>query len=97
MGPTAENGIAVAQGEKERMATDSDGRGADKVPLGPADSPADPTNANRPHNPLDPEAFYSSEHNKERQERQLRRRQLKEFRKPIAQLPLNHGWEIPGR
>ena len=90
MGPTAENGIAMAQGDKQMPPGINDGQ---------APPPADQTlaEANRSHNPLDPEAFYSSEHHKERQERQSRRKQLKEFRRPIAQLPLNHQWEIPGR
>lgn len=54
-------------------------------------------NAVHEHNPADPEAFYSPDHLKEREERQARRDVLKGYRKPIEQLPLNACWEIPGR
>ena len=56
-----------------------------------------PTTDKKQHNPIDQEAFYSPEHLHERQERQARRDALKHYRDPIANLPLNHCWEIPGR
>ena len=66
----------------------------------PSEAPAAPngaTNGDHAHNPVDPEAFYSPEHLKEREERQARRDVLKQYRDPISTLPLNHCWEIPGR
>jgi hypothetical protein len=37
------------------------------------------------------------DHDKERAARQARRDELKEYRRTIEQLPLNHWWESPGR
>lgn len=86
MGAAAENGLNIAEMSVDAAATVAPQ--ADGAPVRAAD---------RPHNPLDPEAFYSPEHLKERQERQARRDALKGYRKPIETLPLNHCWEIPGR
>lgn len=49
------------------------------------------------HPPMDPEAFYSPDHKKERKEREERRLVLRESRKRIEQVAVNHLWEIPGR
>ena len=53
--------------------------------------------AEKVHTPKDPEAFYSPDHKKERQERQIRRDELKPIRQRIEEIPINNLWEIPGR
>lgn len=49
------------------------------------------------HTPMDPEAFYSLDHKKEREERQKRRDELRPIREKISTIPINHWWEIPGK
>ncbi len=48
------------------------------------------------HTPKDPEALYSPDHKKERQERQARRDYLKEIRATVDKIPSGHWWEVPG-
>ena len=48
------------------------------------------------HTPMDPEALYSPDHKKERQERQARRDYLKEIRATVDKIPSGHWWEVPG-
>ena len=55
-----------------------------------------PTGAH-PHLPTDGEEGPGVDRQKEREERQARREVLKEFRKPVAGLPTDQLFEIPGR
>ena len=48
------------------------------------------------HTPRDPEALYSPDHKKERQERQARRDYLKTIRATVDKIPSGHWWEVPG-
>ena len=53
--------------------------------------------AAHPHLPTDGEEGPGVDRQKEREERQARREVLKEFRKPVAGLPTDLLFEIPGR
>jgi len=83
MGVPAENGAPIKVEAKEAKVT----------PIHAQLAPG----AVAEHPPADPEAFYSPDHRKEREERQARRDFLKIHRNPIETVPLNHCWEIPGR
>jgi GNAT superfamily N-acetyltransferase len=48
------------------------------------------------HTPKDPEALYSPDHKRERQERQARREELKAVRATVDKIPVSHLWEVPG-
>ncbi len=49
------------------------------------------------HPLLQASAWHGSDRQKEREEREARRRVLRKAREPIARLPVDHMFEIPGR
>ena len=50
-----------------------------------------------PHPTLQASEWHTSDRQKEREEREARRRVLREARKPLGGLPVDHMFEIPGR
>ena len=46
------------------------------------------------HTPKDPEALYSPDHKKEREDRQARRDYLRKFRETVDKIPCSHYWEV---
>lgn len=68
------------------------GQGSTAVKLEPAAVPL-----LGPHPHLQTSDWHSSDRQKEREEREARRRVLREARKPLGELPVDHMFEIPGR